>query len=68
MQKKNNVSQFYEQEPKEVQEKVNIEALKQKTINELNKFEEELNTGVYLPEKEEKESNYSIEEKENISK
>jgi hypothetical protein len=66
MQKKKNISHFYETDKQE--EKINIEALKQKTINELNKFEEDLNTGVYHPGEEDKDSNYSIEQKENISK
>ena len=45
-----------------------MEALKQKTINELSKLEEKVDTGVFHPGENDRDSGYSIEEKENISK
>lgn len=59
------VSKFYEQDSNK---KVNLEALKQKTIKELSKYDEKMDTGVFHPEDNDKDSGYSIEEKENISK
>ena len=60
-----NISQFEDvaQDPS-----VDVQALKQRTIKELEKFDEEVITGVYLPEEEVSQSGCSIEEKENVSK
>ena len=60
------ISQFFAHKPKEAP--VDFAALKQKTINELNKLEEQMDSGVYRPPRDETDSLYSIEQKENISK
>ena len=54
-------------ESKSAKREVDLVALKQKTMNELNKLEKEEETGVFHLEEEDS-SEYSIEEKENISK